>query len=111
MVVGQVWTWKMTGAVGKPLFCFQDGKHPVMFFEAFSNAQQRNTFTTFFNERNQTLVIRDVFMGYAYSSYRSIGRGDLFLESVPPEVATTRSSLTMPYRHLSSSISECGSAT
>jgi dienelactone hydrolase len=72
-----------TGAVGKPLFCFQDGKHPVMFFEAFSNAQQRNTFTTFFNERNQTLVIRDAFMGYAYSSYRSIGRGDLFLESVP----------------------------
>jgi len=69
------------GAVGKPLFCFQDGTHPVMFFEAFSNAQQRNTFTTFFNERNQTLVIRDVFMGYAYSSYRSTGRGDLFLES------------------------------
>ena len=70
------------GAVGKPLFCFQDGKHPVMFFEAFSNAQQRNTFTTFFNERNQTLVIRDVFMGYAYSSYRSSGRGDLFMSNI-----------------------------
>jgi hypothetical protein len=70
------------GAVGKPLFCFQDGKHPVMFFEAFSNMQQRNTFTTFFNQRNQTLVIRDVFMGYGDSSYRSSGRGDLFLHCV-----------------------------
>lgn len=70
------------GEYGQPLFHFQDGNHELMILEAFSNGQHRNTFTTFFNERNQTLVIRDVFMGYGNVSYRNRGTGDLFLENV-----------------------------
>jgi len=70
------------GEVGDPLFCFQDGENDLMIFEGFSNGQQRHTFNTFLNNRNQKLVIRDVFMGYGEASYRNAGRGDLFLENV-----------------------------
>ena len=70
------------GSHGQPLFHFQDGKHDLMILEGFSNGQHRNTFTTFLNDRNKTLVIRDVFMGYGHVSYRNKGTGDLFLENV-----------------------------
>jgi hypothetical protein len=70
------------GAIGDPLFCFQDGENELMILEGFSNGQRRNTFTTFLNNRSKTLVIRDMFMGYGHSSYRNTGKGDLFLENV-----------------------------
>ncbi|MEJ7827016.1 MAG: hypothetical protein WKF91_02440, partial [Segetibacter sp.] len=70
------------GKEGQPLFHFHTGNADFMIFEAFSNGQQRNNFTTFFNESNKTVVIRDVFMGYGINSYRNTGHGELFLESV-----------------------------
>jgi len=70
------------GEFGAPLFRFEDGENELMILEGFSNGQFRNTFCTFFNARNQTLVIRDVFMGYGDVAYRNSGSGDLFLENV-----------------------------
>jgi hypothetical protein len=70
------------GPIGQPLFKFHSGAAGLMIFEAFSNAQHRNTFTTFVNASEKTVVIRDVFMGYGVSSYRNTGSGDLYLENV-----------------------------
>lgn len=70
------------GEPDTPLFLFEDGANDLIVFEAFSNGQYRNTFTTFLNVRSKATVIRDIFMGYGDSSYRNYGTGDLFLENV-----------------------------
>ena len=67
---------------GRPLFRIETGRHPVTVLEAFSNGQRVHAFTEIENASDNTVVLRDLFLGYGTANYRNTGPGDVFLESV-----------------------------
>ena len=67
---------------GRPLFRIETGRHPVTILEAFSNGQRVHAFTEIENASDNTVVLRDLFLGYGIANYRNTGHGDVFLESV-----------------------------